>query len=116
MSIDFNDLYLTFKIIDKGKWLKYIYIVLVIASTSFLFTILHVNRYQDIPFLIELFVAGIFYGTCYWVTKDLTACILAHLLRNILSVRELGISIPGFIIIFLYIFYIFVLEEKSSNY
>lgn len=109
----FNNLYLAFKINEKKIWLKYIYIALIIGFTSYLFTIIHVNRYEDFPLLIEVFVVGILLGTYYWVTKDLTACILAHLLRNIAAIRDLALFISGIIFIALTLF---ILMKKNSNY
>ncbi len=44
---------------------------LIIALSSFLFTISHVKSYQDFHFLTELFIFGILFGTYYWKLKAL---------------------------------------------
>ncbi len=107
----FNRFYLSIKINEKKIWLKYIYIVLIVVFSSYLFTIIHVNRYEDILFLIELFVSGVLFGTYYWITKDLTACIMAHLLRNVMAIKDLILIIPVIIIIALY----FIILAKRSR-
>ncbi len=106
----FNKIYQLFKNNEKKMWLKYIYIVLIIVFTSYLFTIIHVNRYEEISFLIELFAIGVLFGTYYWITKDLTACIMAHLLRNVMAIKDLILIIPVIIIIALYMI---ILAKRS---
>jgi len=57
--------------------------VIGIIISSVFFSRLHVFKYDDISFLLAIFIGGILLGFYYWFTQDLTACILAHLFLNI---------------------------------
>lgn len=56
-----------------------------ILSSSLLFTVLHINYYENFNQLILLFCGGIVLGWLYWRTEDLTACVLVHLFINIIT-------------------------------
>ena len=70
---------------SENKYISILPIIAIILS-SILFVRIHVFDYNNISFLLQLFIGGILLGTFYWFTRDLTACILAHLFVNIMAV------------------------------
>jgi len=59
-----------------------------ILLSSMLFAVIHVNYYGDFRIIISVFFSGLALGFLYWWWRDLTACILAHFLFNIITVAQ----------------------------
>ncbi|MFW9973081.1 MAG: lysostaphin resistance A-like protein [Candidatus Odinarchaeota archaeon] len=68
----------------KNKKVSLLSIFSVLIS-SLLFTSFHINYYNNIKMILLLFFGGIIFGSMYWSTDDLTACVLAHLIYNIIA-------------------------------
>lgn len=60
-----------------------IFPVIGIILSSIFFARVHVFQYDNISFLLGTFAGGILLGFYFWFSRDLTACILAHLFNNI---------------------------------
>lgn len=73
--------------ITKKKEISIIEIMGILVS-AVLFALIHANYYNNLAMLISVFVAGLGAGICFWIWEDLTACILAHLLLNIVAVGQ----------------------------
>lgn len=73
----------------KSKFLKKeqlsILPVIGIIISSIFFARLHIFQYDDMSFLFAAFIGGMILGFFYWLTQDLTACILAHFFINIIA-------------------------------
>ncbi|MFX0023768.1 MAG: CPBP family intramembrane glutamic endopeptidase [Candidatus Hermodarchaeota archaeon] len=59
-----------------------------IFLTSALFTIFHVNYYGNPSLILMVGFGGLWLVFAYWFWKDITACILAHFLLNIIFVAQ----------------------------
>lgn len=59
-----------------------------IIISSLLFAYLHTNYFNNLNLLLMVFVSGLFLGFFYWLWRDLTANILAHLFLNIWVVGQ----------------------------
>lgn len=68
--------------VGKNKTISLTSIFSILISSS-LFTIIHINYYDDTEMLIQILIGGILLGWLYWSTDDLTACVFAHLFINI---------------------------------
>jgi len=59
-----------------------------IIISSMLFMLLHVNYSSNPSLLVAVFFSGVALAVFYWKWRDLTACILAHLVLNIINVIQ----------------------------
>lgn len=59
---------------------------IIISSLSFAY--LHTNYYNNLNFMLIVFISGLALGFFYWYWRDLTANILAHLALNIWVVGQ----------------------------
>lgn len=69
------------------KEISYTELIGFLMSSAF-FAILHVNYYGELSLMLTVFWGGMVFAIAYWWTNDLTACILAHFLLNILVVYQ----------------------------
>ena len=63
-----------------AKWGGVISIIVI----SLLFALLHIGFTHNLPFLMLTFVASIFYGTVYHVTRSIESAIFCHYIVNLL--------------------------------
>ena len=79
------DLQLNRKLNINDYSLSYIAIIGIIFS-SMLFSILHINYYDDNQMMLILFLSGIIFGLAFWITDDITSCIIVHTTINLISI------------------------------
>lgn len=79
------DLQLNRKLNINDYSLSYIAIIGILFS-SILFSILHINYYDDNQMMLILFLSGIIFGFAFWITDDITSCIIAHTTINLASI------------------------------
>ena len=65
---------------NKSNSLMSIFSILIFSS---LFTIIHINYYDEIEMFLQMFISGILLGWLYWMTDDFSACVFVHLFTNI---------------------------------
>lgn len=62
------------------------------AISGFIFTLMHVNYYDNVPMLISVFVGGFALSIIYMYYRDLTGIILGHFILNfLLSLSVFGV-------------------------
>lgn len=74
--------------IYRKQEISFLEIIGIIISGT-LFAFMHTNYYDNPSILISILVTGLVIGLLYVLWKDLTACILGHLILNIVAVGQL---------------------------
>lgn len=62
--------------------------ILGFGFSAIAFAALHVNYYGDFRLLLVVFIGGIILAIVYWRFRDLTACIFAHFMLNLIVVYQ----------------------------
>jgi len=73
--------------LTKKKEISYMEII-GIGLSAVAFAGLHINYYNDVRIMLSVFIGGLALGFLFWWWRDLTACILGHLLLNIITVGQ----------------------------
>jgi len=71
--------------LTKKRSIGHIEIIGTVISSVF-FAMIHINYYGDFRLMLVVFLGGFVYSIAYWITKDITGCILGHFFLNIIAV------------------------------
>ncbi len=55
---------------------------LVLSALAFMS--IHINYYGNLQYMLIVFISGLILGFAYWYWEDLTACIVAHFILNVI--------------------------------